>query len=345
MKNLLKRIIILGFAIELLVISTHIYLQTKNPSTVRAFGDIIVDFHVPPGDPIFTINNMVPGDMVTKPVDVTNNGTLTKKIAVKADKDSGIGNNPRLERGLIVTISQGGVDLYGGTSGTGKKTLRKFFEDSEEENGVNLGKLNPSQTKQYDIKVEFPASAGNQYQGKLVQFDLSFGTITINSLVINEVYYDVDATHGLDNGEHIQKNHEWVEIYNPTSDTISLREFSLTDNSGIRRKFHTLKKLKPGEFALISRNNSTWNFWSEPSFAVKVELGREIGDGLQNLGDRLILKDSDEQTVDEISYGSDTSVFTLGGVLEGHSLERSPDGTDTDTSGDWVDTNPPTPGS
>ena len=48
-----------------------------------------------------------------------------------------------------------------------------------------------------------------------------------------------------------------------------------------------------------------------------------------------------------MSYGDDTSQLNPSetDVVEGHSLEREPDGVDTNTNADFVDRTIPTPGS
>jgi len=77
-----------------------------------------------------------------------------------------------------------------------------------------------------------------------------------------------------------------------------------------------------------------------------VELGGNIGNGLSNTGDRLILKDQDGNIIDQMSYGADNSIFdpACPNVARGHSLERKSLGKDTDTNDDFIDQVSPTPG-
>lgn len=157
-------------------------------------------------------------------------------------------------------------------------------------------------------------------------------------LIINEVYYDVAASKGADPGD------EWIEIYNPTDSAVSLKNWSFTDNSA--SVIITAEKSVPAHgFALLSKNHSTWSlYWSVPSGVETVELSHAIGNGLANAGDRVIFKDSSGKIVDQVSYGTDTTIFTLAGVSDGHSLSRKNLGVDTDTAADFIDNASPTPG-
>lgn len=415
----------------------------NSPSSVRAFGDLTVDFGVPPGDPIFVVENMAPRDSIDKDVIVTNGGTIARMVAVKSIRVNGAGDPPLLEEVLEIVIKNGVTDVYGGTSAGGAKTVADFFDDSADPNGILLNIINPSDSKTYNFKVSFPTAAGNEFQNKSVIFDLTFGIVIGEDLVINEVYYIVDSEHGLDSpkdrgilgvsgnkvtisgnaagskntvvvsqrqackilqsnttnistnifssnnsggnrtignvvssvvsvitgkskssvsisiggssnvasfscGKMLGQNDEWVELFNTTDQDISLKNWTLTDNSGTETKINANKKIKAGGFALLSKSSSTWRFWEENKKAEKIQLGRQIGDGLDNEGDHLILKNPQGEEVDRMSWGSDTSGFTPPEenslVPLGSSTERKAPGFDTDTASDWEERTPPTPG-
>jgi signal peptidase I len=143
------------------------------------------------------------------------------------------------------------------------------------------------------------------------------------------------------------RNDEWVELFNPTDHDISLNDWTLMDNSGKATKIKSSKKIKAGGLALLSKSAATWKFWNENPAVVKIELGQQIGDGLDNAGDHLILKNPVGQTIDALSYGTDTFVFNLPIPLVplGSSFERKTPGFDTDSAFDFVTRTPPTPGS
>lgn len=164
-------------------------------------------------------------------------------------------------------------------------------------------------------------------------------------LVINEVYYDVAPGKGSE-GDTANPD-EWVELYNPTSSAVDIKDWVIGDNTDSDNVSSAQKFIPAGGFALIAKSNSTWTNWDEDPDADLIPIGDKIGNGLANDGDRVVLRDNNGNIVDQMSWGTDTSVFTPSAtdVAEGHSLERDPDGVDTDTAGDFVDRTTPTPGS
>ena len=305
-----------------------------NPPTVRAFGDLFVDFHVDVNTPIFNMTNMKPGDYKSMPIDVTNNGTVARYVAVKGERTNGFGITPFIESVLSIVIKDGANPIYG------PKTLNDFFTQSATPNGIMLNIINPGGNKTYNFQVTFPSSAGDEFQAKSVIFNIIFGTSTANHLVINEVYYNADEKHGLNekNDKSLKKytKNQWVEIYNPTNQSVSLKNWSLTDNTGTSVVINANKTIAAGGFALISKDASGWINWNENKSAMKIELGKIIGDGLDIGGDRLILKNTQSIEVDQMGWNSSVPI--------GSSTERLAPGFDTDADSDWKQTTPPTPG-
>lgn len=166
-------------------------------------------------------------------------------------------------------------------------------------------------------------------------------------MVVNEVYYDVDASHGT-----TEPDYEWVELYNAGGNPENIKNWSITDNSNTRIITANDLSVAPGEFVLISKTNNTWNYWgidpnSPPAGVHIVALNYSIGGGLSNTEDKLILKNSTVVPVDQISYGTDTSILnpSIPDVSAGHSISRSPNGQDTDSKNDFINLSSPTPGS
>ena len=141
-------------------------------STVRAVGDISVNWGVPDGNPIFTISNMAPGGKVSRQVVVTNSASSAKPLGVRGVKTIETGN---LANVLTISIADGGTYIYGIGSPTGSRTLSQFFAESASSEGIDLITINPSASKTLVFEVTFDSNAGNDYQNRTLVFDLFLG--------------------------------------------------------------------------------------------------------------------------------------------------------------------------
>jgi len=166
-------------------------------------------------------------------------------------------------------------------------------------------------------------------------------------LRINEVYYDVAPDKG--NEGHTANPDEWIELYNPTNQDINVKDWTITDNT-CSRTINANINIPAGGFAVVSKDASTWapgtGYWILPAGTTKIILGQNIGNGLANDGDRVILSRFDGLEIDAVSYGTDTYAFVpaCSDVDEGHSLARHPKGFDTNQASDWEDLTNPNPG-
>lgn len=176
MKNKIIRITIVTVLVgAIFAFNKFDAINFLSPSTVEAVGDLVVDFGVPPGQPIFNFPNMSPGDINIKNIIVTNNALEARPIGIKGIQTVQTG---AISNAIYIVISKGPTDLYGGTSGTGPKTLAQFFTDSNTVNGIALSTILPNQDATYTIKTTFNILAGNELQSKSVTFDIKIG-ITI----------------------------------------------------------------------------------------------------------------------------------------------------------------------
>lgn len=164
--------------------------------------------------------------------------------------------------------------------------------------------------------------------------------LEVDHLLITEIYYDVDATHGSEGAN------EWVEIYNGTGSPVNLGNWVIADSAG----FDLLPEdtiLADNSFAIITSDASTAGFWNWPQDTLVIVLPNSIGsNSLTNTGDAVFLKNTADEIVDSVSYGTNTDAFnpSVPSVAPGHSIMRLGAFTDTDTAGDWVDVESPGPG-
>ncbi len=168
------------------------------------------------------------------------------------------------------------------------------------------------------------------------------------TIVINEVYYDVDSRtypHGQGVKTEREGYNEWIELYNSNDFSVNIKDYKI-GNSSKEFTIHPNVSIPAHGFALLSHDNDTWHFWGDPS-VLTINLGGSVGTGwLINNGDWVYLKDKSGSIIDQMSYGTNTTAFSPScpDVAEGHSLERNPDGKDTNTKNDFVDRTNPTPG-
>lgn len=163
MKRLFK-ILSLLIIVAVLVAQTNI-LDIFKPKYAFAVGDLTINWGVPTGDPIFVVTNMLPGDTETRSVDVTNNASSARPIAIKGVKTSEIAS---LSSVLDIEIKDGGTTLY-------DNTLSQFFTDSLNPDGIPLNTINSGASKTYTFIVTFQNGAGNEFQNAQVIFDIIIG--------------------------------------------------------------------------------------------------------------------------------------------------------------------------
>src|SRR3972149_10839047 len=142
-------------------------------TTAYAVGDLTIDWGVPTGSPIFVVGGMVPGDMESRQVDVTNNGLFPRTVAVRGEKTA---ETLDFATVLDFVILDGITPVHGTGSPTGPKTLDEFFADSAvATSGIELSILAPSTSTTYTFKVTFDIDAGIEFHTASVVFDLIIG--------------------------------------------------------------------------------------------------------------------------------------------------------------------------
>jgi len=166
--------------------------------------------------------------------------------------------------------------------------------------------------------------------------------IAFANLEVTEIMYSFTGSDTLNS-----KSREWIEIYNPTPNSIGVSAWSVCDNTSCETLPNV--SISPNSFLILSgaEESELRSVWSIPPEIIFVSAsGGTIGNGLNNGGDALSLHNL-SLIVDQMSYGTNTSGLnpSIPTISTGHSYERDPKGKDTDTASDFVDRNPPTPGS
>lgn len=129
---------------------------------------------------------------------------------------------------------------------------------------------------------------------------------------------------------------EWFELQNVSAGTITLTNWTITDNIGT----DTIPTVTLGPGGRVIVAGTSAGFASEhPGFTgtVLAMADGSIGNGLANTGDRLILRDASATDVDAMSWGNNTTVLSPapGTDSSTNTNQRNASGTDTDTAADW----------
>ncbi len=132
-------------------------------SCCQCYDGIEVNFGGCPGRPIFIINDTKPGDHFERKVTVKNLGKSKKNIFVYGKRTGGIGPAPLLESALNLQISRNTIVKWAGL-------LERFFQPGKHD--YFLDTINPGQKLTYIFTVDFPFTAGNEYQLKSVIFNI-----------------------------------------------------------------------------------------------------------------------------------------------------------------------------
>lgn len=138
-----------------------------------------------------------------------------------------------------------------------------------------------------------------------------------SNVLISEVYYDTIGTDAIE---------EWVELYNPTTSTITMNGWSVTDNAGT---FTFSSSISPNGYLVLAKDTAGYQalYGSTPDIT-----GMTIA--LSNSGDQVILRDGSNSEVDAVYYEN----FVIGWSITastGQSIVRST-AIDTDSVSDWT---------
>lgn len=190
-----------------------------------------------------------------------------------------------------------------------------------------------------DRTAEYETSESDGYRLRpYLGINFTSGPISTSHVVINEIFVASD-TYGS------SRDNEWVELYNPTTNPVSLTGWQLCETEGCTT-IPAGTTIGAGGYLVLTPEISTWSYWTVPA-ASQVILGERIGgDSLDDDGDRLYVRDAAGVAVDALSYEEDATVFNpaVPGADKDWSLSRVVAGYDTDRHLDFWTNPAPTPG-
>jgi len=121
-----------------------------------------------------------------------------------------------------------------------------------------------------------------------------------NDLTINEFMYAPESPQP-----------EWIEIYNRSNKVIDLKNYRVADNSDTVKIVLSSLIINPDEYVVFADDTLIFNFYNITSQVVIKNLP-----ALNNTGDKIILLDSLNRTIDSLKY------LPSWGGGNGNSLER-----------------------
>ena len=163
MKKLLKLIVIF----TLVVAGAVAILRSEKinfVSTAQAVGDLTVNWQ---SDPLFFVQNFLPGDEETRTVIISNGGTSNRSLGLRAEMVSDPDN---LSSQIFLTIKENGTEIFNTTS-----TLADLFNETAPPDFLQFAVLPPSTSATYEFIATFNPEAGDEYQGTSVVFDIIIG--------------------------------------------------------------------------------------------------------------------------------------------------------------------------
>ena len=122
-----------------------------------------------------------------------------------------------------------------------------------------------------------------------------------NDIVINEFMYAPDSPEP-----------EWIEIFNRSNKKIDIKNYKIADNSDTVSVIDKSTILNPQDYFIIADDSTLPNFYN-----VLSNIAYKNFPSLNNTGDKIILLDSLNRTIDSLQY------FSSWGGSAGKSLERT----------------------
>ncbi len=290
--------------------------------------------------------SLLPGDFVEKNIAVTNEGNLNFQYSVNFIKTAG---DDDFCNGLDLIAKVDSVIIYNG------KLIDFFATTTFTTSSANIWNfqagLSSASITYFDKKCEFKFNFIG-WQENLENFTNGFwdqeentdNTLaSIDGPKINKVYYNVDDLHGTEN------DNEWIELYNPNSFDINLKNWQVCDNNTCRYIINDTIISGLG-FVVISNTTTTWNYWDIPSNIEKIQLSGSLF--LGNTSDMILLKEVNNFVVDQMNWGTPTStwsnyninIWDPGAIVveEGYMLGRVPVGFDINQASDFKNLGLPT---
>ncbi len=131
-------------------------------------------------------------------------------------------------------------------------------------------------------------------------------------------------------------NVEWVELFNPTSNPISVNGWVIKDDT-IQTDTLPNVSIPAGGYAILVSSDTLVNTATLSALIIPLDT-TGVGNGLNNTGGDSVELKNGTVTVDAMNYGDVHTFFsgTLAIPTVGKTISRKPNGIDTSIVGDWT---------
>ncbi len=171
MRNLLLTLLVVGLVMGIGAAGSNAIFTSSAANNANTFNTATISISTSPASAFITYSAMVPGDVVTQPLTVTNSGTAQLRYAVTSTTTEDI-----LAAQLDLTIKSGvttctnagfsasGAVLYG-PGDLGSAAGVNVMGDPAQGSNAGDRTLNPAASEVLCFQVSLPLASGNAYQG------------------------------------------------------------------------------------------------------------------------------------------------------------------------------------
>ncbi len=163
-------------------------------------------------------------------------------------------------------------------------------------------------------KINFSIDENISNNTSYVQFSISERPASFSDVIINEIMY-------MPNNDEP----EWIELFNRSDRNINLKNWKVTDLTSTTTISTSDYVLAPGDYLVISNDASISYLYPQTIKLIVKQLPT-----LNNSGDNIVLKNSNNNTIDSVKYLPD-----WGGNVGGKSLERVSSEANSSLAANW----------
>ena len=182
--SILKAALVLALSLSAVaIVATGAVFTDSEAIGANAFTTGTIDLSVAPATAVVTFSDMLPGDVVTAPITVSNEGTVEYRYSVtsEADDTDGLGLAAQLDMTIktgVTACTNGGFGTDGavvyGAADLGSAAGIDVIGDPSQGADTGDRTLAASDDEVLCVQVTLPLATGNAYQGAATTAQFTF---------------------------------------------------------------------------------------------------------------------------------------------------------------------------